>query len=368
MTLQRRIVVVLVLSLSLMGGSGCAAFRAEAGFGLGVGAVMKVPAILHVGLAYMKLAHFGHNYCDGWRAGDTGGLDHHLDKEVALVIFHHSGVVDKWRDVTVYDHEGTPTLFTDPPIVEKTSHNCFGLLPMLSEPDQASSYALEVSVGLIFFDIRLGFNPWYWSQSEHWSRVSIAEKMAREKWSEGVSLDSSQKYEEAIKAYDAAIDLDPTITQAYMAKARNLQELGRLDETLATLDAVIEMLGEDTFAYRPWQVKGAILGAQKRWQEAETAFSKSLAIKPMANCYLGRGAARERVGQDAGALGDVLAALELEPRNGDAYALRSYLMGKNGYKDNALKDYREVLKLNPERAKKLRAALKELGIEVPRAK
>jgi len=31
----------------------------------------------------------------------------------------------------------------------------------MSDPDHGDSYALEIQLMLLFFDLRLGFNPWF---------------------------------------------------------------------------------------------------------------------------------------------------------------------------------------------------------------
>lgn len=49
------------------------------------------------------------------------------------------------------------------------------------------------------------------------------------------------KKEEAVKVYYKAIEINPSSVEALYAKATLLQDLGRFDETLETLDKILKI-------------------------------------------------------------------------------------------------------------------------------
>ncbi|MHC4861101.1 MAG: hypothetical protein ACYTDY_13530, partial [Planctomycetota bacterium] len=81
-------VAALVLLVTVC--NACSTIRAEVGLGLGIGAMVKVPGIAHTGIAGGAFHHYGHNYSDGWRSGDTGGTGYSLDCDQVLGVFHRS--------------------------------------------------------------------------------------------------------------------------------------------------------------------------------------------------------------------------------------------------------------------------------------
>jgi len=162
------LVVFIMLSLLVAGASGCSAFRAEVGFGTGGGVTVKVPAVLHTGLGGGQFYHLGHNYSDGWRAGGVRASPltfrkFDWDFHLVLLFMHWS----EERDRMLFAQSYTQSYDA----FDRSIHRCF-VVPVIFEPDHASSYALEVSAGLFFTEIRLGFRPWCWFHKDHWSRAS----------------------------------------------------------------------------------------------------------------------------------------------------------------------------------------------------
>src|SRR5258706_9530041 len=72
-----------------------------------------------------------------------------------------------------------------------------------------------------------------------------------------------------------------------------------------------------------WALKGFMLSSQRRWQEAEAAFTQAIALDAaLGNGWLGRGLLKIRSGDRAGGRDDLQTAAALEPNRS---LLRSYL-------------------------------------------
>ena len=80
-----------------------------------------------------------------------------------------------------------------------------------------------------------------------------------EDWlNKGVALYSESKYDEAIKAYDEAIRLDPDFADAWYKKGVALKNQGEYDEAIKAYDEVIRLNHKDAYV---WHNKGYALYA-----------------------------------------------------------------------------------------------------------
>lgn len=99
---------------------------------------------------------------------------------------------------------------------------------------------------------------------------------------EGLNISSDKEdrvryFEEAIDAYDRAIEIDPKYVTAWKNKGNVLYSLGRYNESLEALDKAIEIVPEYGLA---WYSKGLALGELGRYDEAIQAYSKALETFP----------------------------------------------------------------------------------------
>lgn len=125
--------------------SGCSAFRAQFGGGIGVGADIKIPGLIHAGLDAGQYMNIGLRY-------DEPELSH--DASACLVAWHWEGRESRRPE------EGRKLL---------SEHQCWAVLPPLTtqiDRDGLSVWDFEVGVMLLVIDLRIGFNPLRWDNPD----------------------------------------------------------------------------------------------------------------------------------------------------------------------------------------------------------
>jgi len=85
------------------------------------------------------------------------------------------------------------------------------------------------------------------------------------------------KYEEAIKCYDKAIEIDPNNSVVWNNKGLALYFLGKYDEAIKCYDKAIEIDPNDADV---WNNKGDSLDSLGKYEEAITSYDKAIEIDP----------------------------------------------------------------------------------------
>ncbi len=85
------------------------------------------------------------------------------------------------------------------------------------------------------------------------------------------------KSDEALKAYDKAIEINPQNTDSWNNKGDVLTKLNKSDEALKAFDKAIEINPQNADA---WNNKGVALGNLNKYEDAMVAFDKSIEINP----------------------------------------------------------------------------------------
>ncbi len=91
----------------------------------------------------------------------------------------------------------------------------------------------------------------------------------------GIALEIINKHEEAIKAYDKVIEIDPQYFEAWTNKGNALKELGNNDEAIKAYDKAIEINPQDSDA---WNNKGFAFDNLNKPDEAIKAFENAIEI------------------------------------------------------------------------------------------
>lgn len=174
---------------------------------------------------------------------------------------------------------------------------------------------------------------------------SPAPKTAGQWLAESYYLQSRSKLKDALKAAQEAVSKSPNFGFAWVRVAELKFGLGDVEGAKTALERGLELSPRNAQALT---LKGFILAAQNRTQEAASYFDQAIAVDgALANAWLGRGLCKIRRGQSEAGRADLQVAATLEPNRSE---LRSYL-GKAwdqvGDRKHAEKELRLARQLDP---------------------
>ena len=151
----------------------------------------------------------------------------------------------------------------------------------------------------------------------------------------GAAYAQMKKYEEALKWYDMALEIDPKCVYAMNGKGSALGGLKKYEEALKWYDMALEIDPKDVSAMNG---KGSALGDLKKYEEALKWYDMALEIDPKyVSAMYGKGSALGDLKKYEEALKWYDMALEIDPK----YV---YAMNGKGSALGGLKKYEEALK------------------------
>ncbi len=160
----------------------------------------------------------------------------------------------------------------------------------------------------------------------------------------GRLLLSGKKYTEALSSFVAALALRSDHPRALRLEAEALFHLGRFEEVVAAFDRYLEIGKPLESVYRGRGLARAELG---RYPGAIEDFTKALELSPTSAVQAYRGWMHLGVDAPKLALRDFELAIELDPRNGDAYSGRGVVHAGQGRYREATRDAAEAIRLGP---------------------
>ncbi len=164
----------------------------------------------------------------------------------------------------------------------------------------------------------------------------------------GMRLSHQRKYDQAILAYDKAIELNPTFALSYNSRAIAYWEEGDYDRALRDFDKAIKLDPEYSQAYHDRGFRYMIRGDLDR---AIRDFDQAIELNPAnADVYNNRGLAYFSKGDYDRAIRDFDQAIALSPEYTEVYNNRAQLYLRKGKHDLAIRDYDQAIKLNPKGA------------------
>lgn len=150
--------------------------------------------------------------------------------------------------------------------------------------------------------LEIGFDP-----SHQYLKDGIFHMKGLAKAALGEKNDSAQSYQEALKGFDEAIEKAETpenLSQAWMYKGFILQEQDNYNESVKALDNSTKANPKNEMA---WMVMGFMLGNRLgRYQEGLQALDKALEIRPTADVW----EAKSRIFNELGRYQDAIEASE----------------------------------------------------------
>jgi len=173
--------------------------------------------------------------------------------------------------------------------------------------------------------------------------ISLVEaKTAAEWYNEGVDLGQLGKYEEAIKAYDEALKINPQLVEAWNNKGAALSDIGRNDDAIKAIDQALKINPQYAGA---WYNKGGALYDLGRNQEAIKAYDQALKINPQyADAWINKGIALDELKRYEEAIKAFDEALKINPQNAIAWNNKGIILKNLGRNDEAKKAFDEAQK------------------------
>jgi serine/threonine protein kinase/tetratricopeptide (TPR) repeat protein len=160
----------------------------------------------------------------------------------------------------------------------------------------------------------------------------------------GRLLLSVGKHAEALGSFDAALALQKDHSPAQRLRAETLFRLGRFREVIAAFDRYLEVGKPLESVYRGRGLARAELG---QYPGAIDDFTKALELHPTSAVQAYRGWTHLVVDAPQLALRDFELAIELDPKNGDAYNGRGFVRAGLGHHREAIQDAADALRLGP---------------------
>ena len=169
---------------------------------------------------------------------------------------------------------------------------------------------------------------------------------SKEQWlDEGNQLYNHAHYQEALKAYERAIQLDPGFAEAHDARGDALFSLNRSQEALAAYEQAIHLDASFAHAY---EGKGNLLYNLKHYYEALEAYEQAIRLDPAStSAYNGKGDALYYLKRYHEALLAYERAIQLDPSYSAAYHGKSWTLWKLKRFEEALIAYEQAIRLDP---------------------
>ncbi|WP_103899353.1 tetratricopeptide repeat protein [Petrotoga halophila] len=168
----------------------------------------------------------------------------------------------------------------------------------------------------------------------------------KEWFKKGVELSELGRYEEALRAFEKAIEINPQDDKARFGKGVALGELGRHEDALEAYEKVIEI--NPQFA-ESWFAKGVELIKLGRYEDALKAYEKAIEINPQyADAWVNKGVELGEFERHEEALQAYEKAIEIDPKNALAYTNLGELFFKFGNLKEASDNVDNALNIDEE--------------------
>jgi tetratricopeptide (TPR) repeat protein len=154
--------------------------------------------------------------------------------------------------------------------------------------------------------------------------------------------------EEALAAFEKAVELDSENASNWSLKGEALAGLGRDEEALAAFEKAVALDPDDA---KTWWWKGLCLANLGRHEEALVAFEEASELDPdNADTWWWKGNALSTLGRHEEALAAFEEASELDPDNADTWCLKGNALAGLGRDEEALAAFEKAVELDPDNA------------------
>jgi tetratricopeptide (TPR) repeat protein len=162
------------------------------------------------------------------------------------------------------------------------------------------------------------------------------------------------RYDDAVTAYNKAIQIYPDFAIAWYNRGNALKQLGRWDDALASYDRANKI--NSTF-YESWYNRGTLLLTLERYEEALSSFEQAFKINhQLSEAYSNHGFVLFKLGRYEEAIASYDKALTINPRIAESWNNRGNALVLLGRYGEAIESYDNAININPnyERARESR--------------
>ncbi|NEO30990.1 MAG: tetratricopeptide repeat protein [Symploca sp. SIO3C6] len=171
---------------------------------------------------------------------------------------------------------------------------------------------------------------------------------ATDLYNRGETLLELRRYEDALEAYNQAVEIRPEYAQAWKGIGNTLFGLQRYEDALEAYDQAIELLPDYLEA---WKDRGKALEQLQRYQQSLDAFDSAIRIAPAdLEAWNERGNLQIKLKQYSAAIASFDEALELRPEYPRAWYGRGWALHNMGLYQEAVESYDQVLEYKPDSA------------------
>jgi tetratricopeptide (TPR) repeat protein len=154
------------------------------------------------------------------------------------------------------------------------------------------------------------------------------------------------EYDNAIRFYGEAIELQPDYEKAYNNRGNAYSDLKQYDKAISDYNKAIEFKPNYAVAYFN---RGITYDDLKKFNEAIADYTKAIEFKPdYAEAYNNRGAVYSDLQKYNEAIADYTKAIEFKPDYANAYNNRGNVYDDLQKYDEAIKDWEKAIELNSE--------------------
>ncbi|NES18553.1 MAG: tetratricopeptide repeat protein [Symploca sp. SIO3E6] len=168
----------------------------------------------------------------------------------------------------------------------------------------------------------------------------------------GFALHEIGKYQNAIASYDKAIEIKPDKYEAWSSRGTTLYELGKYQEAIASYDKAIEIKPDYSLA---WYNRGVLLGKLGKYKDEITSYDQAIKIdnswgnRNPANAWYNRGNVLSDLGKNQEAIASYDKALEIKPDKYEAWYNRGNTLNKLGKNQEVIVSYDKALEIKPDK-------------------
>ena len=166
----------------------------------------------------------------------------------------------------------------------------------------------------------------------------------------GEKLSSNGSYEEALDAYDKAIEMDPQLAKAWIGKGNALDVMGKYDEAIEAYDSALNLSTEnDEDAIMALTGKAVAFSLMGEYNESFDIYDHAIELTPanqreiLSHIWNLKGGSFMSAGRFEEALNAFDKATQTDPENSDAWFSKGKSLSEQGKYEDAIEAYEKSI-------------------------